>query len=171
MEGPGPRGFRPFFSFGGRVTENFDRVWQFVQKWEGGGKFTERPDDRGGPTKWGVSLASYPELGREGIAALTEEQAKEIFRRDYWDAVSGDTMPWPVDLLMADTAWLLGMDDVCAYMQAMKAQESRWTQTWHDFLLMRIRKHMAVARRNPSQAKFLAGWMNRCVDLYEEAYR
>lgn len=35
-------------------------------------------------TKYGISAASYPNVD---IASLTQEQAIEIYRRDYWDAL------------------------------------------------------------------------------------
>lgn len=38
--------------------------------------------DPGGETKWGISKRSYPNLN---IADLTREQAKEIYKRDFWD--------------------------------------------------------------------------------------
>src|SRR5215468_2796972 len=56
---------------------------------EGGARFTDNPDDRGGATKYGISQRAYP---NEDIANLTEDQAKAIYKQDYWDRVSGDKL-------------------------------------------------------------------------------
>jgi lysozyme family protein len=39
-------------------------------------------------TKFGISAAAYPSLN---IAALTLDDARAIYKRDYWDRVEGDT--------------------------------------------------------------------------------
>jgi lysozyme family protein len=51
-------------------------------KWEGG--YTV---DTGGKTKFGISQKAYPDLD---IPNLTIEQAREIYRRDYWNRIQGD---------------------------------------------------------------------------------
>jgi lysozyme family protein len=53
-----------------------------------GEKFTNDPNDSGGPTKWGVTLAALSEyLGRPAIIAelqaLTREQAHALYQRKY----------------------------------------------------------------------------------------
>ena len=54
---------------------------------EGGAKVTDDPEDRGGLTKFGISQRSYPNVD---IRNLTEQQAKEIYKRDFWDKVKAD---------------------------------------------------------------------------------
>ncbi len=51
-------------------------------------------------TKYGISAGSYPDLD---IVNLTMDQAKAIYRRDYWDKVRGDDLPPPVALVVFDT--------------------------------------------------------------------
>ncbi len=46
---------------------------------EGGSRVTDDPDDRGGLTRYGISQRSYPDLD---IRNLTEDQAKEVYKRD-----------------------------------------------------------------------------------------
>ena len=50
-----------------------------VLKHEGG--YVNDPADPGGETKYGISKRSYPHLN---IKALTVEQAKAIYRKDFW---------------------------------------------------------------------------------------
>ena len=52
-------------------------------------------------TKFGISSAAYPALD---IARLTVDDAKAIYRRDYWDQVEADALPPPLALLVFDAA-------------------------------------------------------------------
>lgn len=52
-------------------------------------------------TKFGISAAAYPALD---IASLTVEDAKAIYRRDYWERVEADALPPPLALLVFDAA-------------------------------------------------------------------
>ena len=58
----------------------FDTAIEIIFKYEG--EYTNTPDDPGGETKYGISKRSYPGVD---IANLTKEQAKEIYKRDFWD--------------------------------------------------------------------------------------
>ena len=49
--------------------------------------YVNDPNDPGGETKWGISKRTYPDLN---IASLTRDDARLIYRRDFWNAVSGD---------------------------------------------------------------------------------
>jgi lysozyme family protein len=58
---------------------DFTQAVEIVMRREGG--FSDEPADRGGKTMYGISQRQYPDLD---IGNLTEEQAREIYRRDYW---------------------------------------------------------------------------------------
>lgn len=77
----------------------FDRAFEVVVGLEGG--YVNDPHDPGGETKFGITRRQYP---HEDIAGLTIDRAKEIYRRDYWQAVHGDDLPWPLALLVFDGA-------------------------------------------------------------------
>ncbi len=62
----------------------FQDAVRFVLEMEGGGRIVSHPDDPGGLTKYGICLRAHPELGADGIRALTEEQAIGIYRAKYW---------------------------------------------------------------------------------------
>ena len=53
-----------------------------VLEHEGG--YVNHPADPGGETNFGISKRSYPSVD---IKNLTREQAKEIYRNDYWTAM------------------------------------------------------------------------------------
>lgn len=50
-------------------------------------------------TKYGISAASYPDVD---IKNLTVEQAKKIYKRDFWDRMKCDSMPAGVDFSLWD---------------------------------------------------------------------
>ena len=47
------------------------------------GGYVNDPHDPGGETNWGISKRSYPTVD---IRNLTKYQAKDIYKRDFWDA-------------------------------------------------------------------------------------
>lgn len=65
----------------------FDEAFDRLIGHEGG--YVNHPNDPGGETNWGISKRSYPTLD---IARLTREQAKTIYKRDFWDVI-GDAHP------------------------------------------------------------------------------
>jgi lysozyme family protein len=78
---------------------DFDRAFGIIVGEEGG--YVNDPRDPGGETKYGISKRAYPE---EDIVGLTIDRAKEIYHRDYWERVKGDTLKWPLNLFMFDAA-------------------------------------------------------------------
>tara|TARA_R110000824_G_scaffold96754_1_gene231456 strand:- start:117 stop:590 length:474 start_codon:yes stop_codon:yes gene_type:complete len=59
----------------------FDGAIGTVLEHEGG--YVNDAEDPGGETKFGISKRSYPDVN---IATLTEVEARDIYRRDFWDA-------------------------------------------------------------------------------------
>lgn len=62
--------------------EVFEQAFGRVLINEGGE--SDRPDDPGGHTKYGITKASYPNLD---IASLTKDQARDIYFRDFWGSL------------------------------------------------------------------------------------
>lgn len=93
----------------GRVT--FDTAFDRVIGHEGG--YTNDRDDRGNwtsgvigqgelkGTKFGISAMSYPNLD---IKNLTVEQAKAIYKPDFWDRAKGDQLHGAVAFQLFDMA-------------------------------------------------------------------
>jgi len=78
---------------------NFDYCIPHILEEEGG--YTNNKRDPGGETKYGISKRSYPSLD---IPALSENQAKSIYRRDYWDVNNLDSLSLPLALCVLDCA-------------------------------------------------------------------
>jgi lysozyme family protein len=68
-----------------------DDAIDLILKLEGG--YVNHPADPGGETKYGISKRAHPELD---IANLSPDQAREIYRSDYWNPTAAriyDTAP------------------------------------------------------------------------------
>lgn len=90
----------------------FDQAYAFIAKWEGG--YVNDPADPGGETKYGISKRAYPDLD---IGSLTREQAREIYRRDYWLAAKCDHLPGQMALVHFDCAVNQGVGRAAIFLQ------------------------------------------------------
>lgn len=102
---------------------NFDIALDRLMDHEGG--YVNDPNDPGGETKWGVSKRSYPDLD---IKNLSKEDAKVIFRRDFWDRINGDKVHDGVAWQLADFAYHSGPETAVRYYQRALgvADDGRW---------------------------------------------
>ncbi len=135
----------------GKMIENFNKAISFVLTWEGG--YSDNPQDTGGETHWGISKRSYPDCD---IKNLTKEQAIEIYRKDYWNVMNCDSLPYPLDVVCMDTAVNMGVGRAQTLLD--------WTQDWRDYLMFRISKYNDLAKKHSS---FLRGWINRTISLWK----
>lgn len=102
----------------------FDRAFRVVVGEEGG--YSSNPADPGNwtggacgrgvcrGTRFGISAAAYPGLE---IATLTLDDARAIYRRDYWERVRGDDLPPPLALLVFDAAVNNGVTRAARWLQ------------------------------------------------------
>lgn len=65
----------------------FDTAFDRLMGHEGG--YVNDPNDPGGETQWGISKRSYPTVN---IRSLTRDQAKLIYRDDFWNRIHGDEL-------------------------------------------------------------------------------
>jgi hypothetical protein len=135
---------------------NFKRAIDFVLRWEGGYIFDS--EDPGGETKYGISKRYHPKID---IKALTEAQAREIYRREYWLKAGCETMNWPDCLVQLDTAVNLGVSRASLF--------HNLAGDWTDYLFLRIEYYCTKVRDKPFKIKYLRGWINRVIDLYKTA--
>lgn len=82
----------------------FDKAFDLVVMHNEGGSrkdggYVNDPYDIGGETKYGISHAAYPKIT---IKSLTLDQAKAIYKRDYWLRNKCDKMPWPIACVFFD---------------------------------------------------------------------
>ena len=90
----------------------FGPALAFVLRWEGG--LVDDPRDRGGLTRWGVSLRAVlgkaldfnrdGRVDRRDILEMTEAQMRGFYREHYWQAVRCEELPDGVALAVFDCA-------------------------------------------------------------------
>ena len=136
------------------MKETWQKAIKFVLDHEGG--YNYHPQDPGGETNFGISKRSYPSLN---IATLTEDEAKKIYKADYWDMLKLDDILFPFDILIFDTAVNCGIGRANKWMDE--------SDHWEQFLLKRIFHYVKLAQ-NVKYQPYLRGWLNRVMDLYEE---
>lgn len=84
----------------------FDDVLKTVLGFEGG--YSNDPNDRGGETNLGITAGTLARAHKAGIVShsdvkrLTRAEAAAIYKAFYWDAVRGDLLPAPLDLILFD---------------------------------------------------------------------
>ena len=70
------------------VLTSFDEIIELTLEHEGG--YVHDPKDLGGETNFGIAKRFYPDVD---IKNLTKDQAKDIYKRDYWDKNKVDDLP------------------------------------------------------------------------------
>lgn len=169
-------------------TKNFLDALDFVLKKEGG--YVNHPADRGGPTNYGITQKTYEQwLGRkvtaDDIRLMPLSHAQQIYFERYWKPVGGDAIKnFGIALALFDQAVNRGVSTVIKQAQAILGVTQdgvMGNQTLaklnaanpNDFLMAFIQRaeqsYRAIVERNPSQAVFLKGWLNRINSLASTA--
>jgi len=169
------------------MKANFDASFDKVMQSEGG--YVNDPADRGGETNLGVTIGAWGAyLGRAiqpgEMKALTKEQVKPFYKQMYWDKVKGDDLPKGVDYAVFDFAVNAGVGRATKFLQravgavddgvigtgtlalvakaAVKTLLDNFSKQKEDF-------YRGLAEKNPSQQKFLKGWLARLVHVNNDA--
>lgn len=146
---------------------DFDLSFDRLLGHEGG--YVNNPADPGGETNWGISKRSYPQLD---IKKLTRNQAKEIYRRDFWDRINAGTLHDGVAHQLFDFAVNSGIETSVRYFQRALgvADDGHWgpvsqraadamTETDQIMLLNAERLDFMTRLRNWPDAS--RGWARR----------
>ena len=127
-------------------------------------------------TKFGVSAAAYPNLD---IANLTEAAAADIYRRDFWQPLQGDTLPLPVALVSFDAAVNAGLHHAILWLQQAAGCTADGVLGPATIAAAKSGDALRVARealvrridfyaRLPGWANFGLGWSRRVIALAGE---
>lgn len=162
-----------------------DLISRVIQR-EGG--FVNNPADAGGATKYGITKAtltgwrkSY--VSDSDVEAMTEEEARAIYRAVYFDRPGFGAITYPplLEFLFdfgvnsgpaAATKALqaaLGVDADGVFGPISRAALGRCTNLQALFYRLKCERYELLLRfigRDPAQAQFAAGWANR-LDQFE----
>lgn len=159
-----------------------DEILDEVIKAEGS-RYTNLPNDRGGPTKYGVTLRKYKELvdpdaTEMTIRNLTEAEARAFYNRFYivdpgFNRVHTLVMPLVIDCGINHgrsraAKWFqkaVGAkeDGVIGPQTLAAAEHVPAVTVYLRICAYRVRFYGAIVSRDHSQAEFISGWNNRAA--------
>lgn len=177
-----------FESLPARITgADIARLAPLVAKWEGG--YVNDPDDRGGPTNMGITLATWKAQGydKDGDGDIDVEDMRlldigdfELVLRKYWDRWRADEINnQQVANLVVDWLWCSGSWGIIIPQRVLGVKADGivgpvtigalnaafppvlHTTIWKE----RYDFLQGIVRRSPKQRKFLRGWLNRLDDF------
>lgn len=100
----------------------FEVAVNLVLEHEGG--YSDHPADKGGPTKFGISQASYP---GEDIKGMTLDRAKDIYYNDFWLPLQGFDLPERISTIVFDMAVNMGKTQAVRCLQrALGVPDDGW---------------------------------------------
>lgn len=158
--------------------DNFPKCLSFVLKEEGG--FVNDPVDKGGMTYKGICRKYYPDLFMWNIvdsilvdggdkkqinrqlsnSYKVDTEISDVYRKEYWDKCNCDDLEYPLCLCVFDTAVNMGVGQAKRFLVLTSNPE--------EYLTLRESRYHLIVDTNPSQKKFLNGWMNRVNKLRKE---
>ena len=189
-----------------KKQDDFERAIAFSLKWEGGRNFDivngkpvikgKNVNDRGGLTAYGIINGTLKYAHAAGIvphddiAKLTQEEAKRIYRKNFWERYGWGELSWPVSLCCLDCsinhggfAWILqralvsvghkvtvdgkfGPQTRGALIKAAQESAQKLAAAICD---CRKIYYDGIISRDPKQAVFKKGWYNRVEALKKAA--
>ena len=157
-------------------------------KWEGG--FVDDPLDHGSATNMGVTIATWRRVGydkdgdgdidTDDIRLLTRADATLVLKKYYWDRWRADEINnQPVADMLVDWVWASGKWGIVIPQRLLKVPDdgmvgpvtiAKVNSSDPRVLLYRIYRARVlfindIIQKDPSQSKFLNGWMNRLKDF------
>ena len=188
------------------AAKNWEKSISFVGLAEGGRNFevvngkpvlkASAKNDRGGPTAYGITQAALNTayagkiVGHNDIVKLTRDEAKRIYKANYWDCYGWGELAWPVCLVLFDITVNHGMSGTAkiaqractsyGYQPALavdgkwgpKTKAAVWSVAAKNpaeltrlLLLKRKEYYDGIIAANKSQEVYRNGWYNRIRNL------
>jgi lysozyme family protein len=165
------------------MKDNFTDALARVLASEGG--FVNHPSDPGGMTNLGCTKAVWEEfvghpVSEADMRALTPDLVAPLYRRKYWDKVSGDQLPKGLDYAVFDAAINSGPGRAAKWLQqivgvtqdgaigpgtlaALKAVPVRMLITQYNDVRLQFLENL------PTWGTFGKGWGNRIAHVQSAA--
>lgn len=167
-------------------TEFSDIIIDVLER-EGG--FVNDPADRGGATKFGVTIGTLREHGIDvdgdgnididDVESMPLETAKEVYRRHYWDPLQFGRFPGELRDVMFDMCINHGQSRAVKILQDAINREGydiavdgiigpqTLSHTKYvglkEVVYERIYFYSVIIQNDPSQIRFRKGWYNRAL--------
>lgn len=161
---------------------------KFILSFEGG--FSNHPNDKGGPTNRGVTIATWRAQGydKDGdgdidvqdLKLITEEDATNIMRNNYWNRWKADEIHnQAIANLLVDWVWASGRYGITIPQQVLGVKADgivgpktiAAVNSEHPgvlFLALKERRKKYIqqlVKNNPEQKVFINGWLRRLNNM------
>jgi len=151
---------------------------------EGGAAYTVTPGDRGGPTKWGITLATLARVRKrpcteDDVHALTATEAVRIARQEFVTRPRFDQVPDPLlREQLIDFGYVSGPERAIRWLQRVMGTpvtgvlDQGMVETLHQMPLRLVNNGLVAARLymidsmtdcHADQKRFEEGWENRAL--------
>jgi lysozyme family protein len=145
---------------------------------EGGGRLVNSSSDKGGVTRWGIASASHPDVD---IINLTQEQATDIYYKEYWTPMKVESLSDPNLILnVFDHGITSGPQTSIKLLQRLvqttpdggigpitiESVSSFDGDIVDEFKKRRKLFYITIVQRDESQRPNLAGWLRRVDHSY-----
>jgi lysozyme family protein len=148
--------------------------------------------DRGGRTNLGIATPTWNEwrdrLGKPGqpVDDCTREDAETIYHTGYWLGAKCDGLPWPVSLVVFDSAVQHGPRNAVKLLQRAvgvkddgavgpdtlaAAAKVNTAKLVRALLFARLSFYRGILVNDKSQREFAAGWIARVLNLRARCVR
>ena len=139
--------------------------------------YVNDPADAGGETKFGISKRANPTVN---IRSLTWAGAKDIYYHSYWIPGKCDRLSAPIALIHFDGCVNHGVGTAAKHLQAAlgvtadgdigpktltAARTADYTHVCNSIADQRVEFYKRIVARNPSQSRFIKGWLRRISEL------
>ena len=135
------------------MKQNFEICVAKVFKDEGG--YTNDPADSGGKTNFGIT---QKETSLD-VRHITKDQAKAIYKKNYWDALGCDSLPSGVDYTVFDYGVNSGVGRASKVYKSFKNLEPQKAIIAINNERQNFLNNLAI--RRPKDKKYIKGWTAR----------
>ncbi|KXZ66832.1 glycoside hydrolase family 108 protein [Acinetobacter venetianus] len=151
----------------------FDQVFDRTIGHEGG--YVNNPNDRGGETNWGVTIATARANGYIGsMREMTREQAKQIYFKAFWQRAKCDQYTGAISYQLFDAAVNHGIGNAIRMLQRAAnvlddgivgpiTLSAIKDMTLDDVLMLFLAERLEFFTRLQSFNSFGRGWARRVV--------
>ena len=151
-----------------------DLITRVIER-EGG--YVNHPEDRGGPTCWGITMDTLAAWRGHAVSpfqvsVLMQAEAQEIYRANYFRGLEGVTDPKVLEFLFDYSVNSGPGRAVKALLVVLGgkplADVDQATLFW-PLVCERLDNYLRIIGNDPSQAVFAIGWANRITEWWRPA--